>query len=111
MFKENVLSGLNWVPLISRIVWAKNLHDPCDVGSLKRHFLRGHFPCPEGVPLMEVSLYYSCQIWDIFNVHFFNYRGRMGFVPILSLKVGLAVMCSEKVQEKYRCKFDIKVIN
>ena len=29
----------------------------------------------------------------------------MGFVPILSLKVGLAVMCSEKVQEKYRCEF------
>lgn len=28
----------------------------------------------------------------------------MGFVPILSLKVGLAVMSSEKVQEKYRCE-------
>lgn len=26
-------------------------------------------------------------------------------MPILSLKVGLAVMCSEKVQEKYRCEF------
>lgn len=35
---------------------------------------------------------------------FFNYRGRTGFVPILSLKVGLSVMCSEKVQEKYRCR-------
>ena len=31
----------------------------------------------------------------------------MGFVPILSLKVGLAVMCSEKVQEKYRCEFTL----
>ena len=29
----------------------------------------------------------------------------MGVVPILSLKVGLAVMSSEKVQEKYRCEF------
>ena len=29
----------------------------------------------------------------------------MGFVPILSLKVCLAVMCSGKVQEKYRCEF------
>ena len=28
----------------------------------------------------------------------------MGFVPILSLKVALSVMCSEKVQEKYRCE-------
>lgn len=28
----------------------------------------------------------------------------MGFLPILSLKVALSVMCSEKVQEKYRCK-------
>ena len=26
-------------------------------------------------------------------------------MPILSLKVGLAVMCSERVQEKYRCEF------
>ncbi|KAJ7330566.1 hypothetical protein OS493_022177 [Desmophyllum pertusum] len=31
--------------------------------------------------------------------------GRMGFVPILSLKVALSVMCSEKVQEKYRYLF------
>jgi len=34
----------------------------------------------------------------------------MGFVPILSLKVGLAVMCSEKVQEKYRCEFTLHFI-
>ena len=25
MFKENVLSGLSWLPLISKIIWAKNL--------------------------------------------------------------------------------------
>ena len=31
MFKENVLSGLSWVPLISRIVWAKNPQNPRDV--------------------------------------------------------------------------------
>ena len=37
-------------------------------------------------------------------ITFFDYRGRTGFVSILSLKVGLSVMCSEKVQEKYRCR-------
>ena len=38
-------------------------------------------------------------------IHFFsNYRRRTGFVPILSLKVALCVMCSEKVQEKYTCR-------
>ena len=35
---------------------------------------------------------------------FLNYRGRTGSVPVLSLKVALCVMCSEKVQEKYTCR-------
>ena len=28
MSKENVMSGLSWLPLVSRIVWAKNSLDP-----------------------------------------------------------------------------------
>ena len=35
MFKDHVLGGLNWLPLISRIVWAKNPRDPRDVAPLK----------------------------------------------------------------------------
>ena len=38
MFKENVLSGLSWLPLISRMVLAKNPQDPPDVAALKRQF-------------------------------------------------------------------------
>ena len=34
MFKENVLNGLSWLPLISRIVWAKNPRDLRDVTPL-----------------------------------------------------------------------------
>ena len=30
MFKGNVVNGLSWLPLISRIVWAKNPLDPRD---------------------------------------------------------------------------------
>ena len=39
MFKENVLSGLSWLPLISRTVWAKNPRNHRDVAPLiLRHF-------------------------------------------------------------------------
>ena len=33
-FQGNVLSGLRWLPLISRIVWAKNRQNPRDVAPL-----------------------------------------------------------------------------
>ena len=39
MFKENVLSGLCWRLLISRIVWAKNPRDPGEVAPLNVLFL------------------------------------------------------------------------
>ena len=35
MFKENVLSRLSWLQLISRIVWAKNPRDPRNVAPLR----------------------------------------------------------------------------
>ncbi|KAK2554966.1 Dystrophin [Acropora cervicornis] len=52
--------------------------------------------------LIDVSLASELVLNWILNVYD---PGRMGFVPILSLKVGLAVMSSEKVQEKYRYLF------
>ena len=36
MFKEDVLSGSSWLPLISRIVWAKNPRNPRHVAPLSR---------------------------------------------------------------------------
>ena len=38
MFKENLVSGLSWLPLISRIVLAKNPRDPLDVSPLSVFF-------------------------------------------------------------------------
>lgn len=52
--------------------------------------------------LIDVYLASELVLNWILNVHD---PGRMGFVPILSLKVCLAVMCSGKVQEKYRYLF------
>ena len=37
MFKANVLSGLSWLPLISRIVWAKNPPEPRDVEMITKY--------------------------------------------------------------------------
>ncbi|KAL9951367.1 hypothetical protein ACROYT_G044020 [Oculina patagonica] len=51
---------------------------------------------------IDVSLASELVLNWILNVYD---PGRMGFVPILSLKVALSVMCSEKVQEKYRYLF------
>ena len=39
MFSENVMSGLGWLPLISRIVWAKTPQNPRDVAALNFIFI------------------------------------------------------------------------
>ena len=50
MFKENVLSGLSWLPLISRIGWAKNPRDPRDVAPQK---------CPKKVSKIRQKSWFS----------------------------------------------------
>ena len=40
MFKENDLSGLSWLPLISSIVCAKHPRDPRDLATLHASSLR-----------------------------------------------------------------------
>ena len=40
MFKQNDHSGLSWLPLISRMVWAKHPRDPGDLATLPASSLR-----------------------------------------------------------------------
>lgn len=55
-----------------------------------------------GTNRIDVSLASELVLNWILNVYD---PGRLGYVPILSFKIGLVVMCSEKVQEKYRYLF------
>ena len=79
MFRENVVSGLSWLPLISRIVWAKTPQNPRDAAPLNFIF---------------ITVFVSLFFYTLINLlHFFWHKSRSPRTPLIMLRVNSFFYC------------------
>ena len=76
MLKENVLSGLSWLPLISGQFWAKSQRDPHEVALLIM---------VSRCPLADVRLYFA-QTFPTANFTTSSYLIKIDLCPPFSKK-------------------------